>query len=390
MTAAAAERDLASSLAAASRLASVKRSEAEKERQRSATMQRSLISTQDSLRKTSSALSSLQYSLEAWRREALLKAQAGNLKEVAKMLSSLPSVPPLSSMQAGAGVVDQRRADQMLAGGGGMDAFASSLLPGGGGAALDEVRRKAAAGSFPRTEGPRPGGPRAGYPGSPGSPGGRAFGETLVDDAMEVALEATGVTVVPNRPAARDDPKLKVLQTRAWNPFDGRPPSSTVGDVALADNEDDMPVAARATGAIRSAHAAAMARAAGSASAAPPPPPPVEQAPPVQQQYQYQHLPPQQHEHVSETPITPVGSYQGDARAEDERQQMVLQPSSRTGGALAAAAAMAFADQGPPLPPRRRAVRNPGIDDLPMEPAHSGHPGPHGDPIEAQGMQFRA
>mmetsp|Transcript_53592 Transcript_53592/g.135352 ORF Transcript_53592/g.135352 Transcript_53592/m.135352 type:complete len:725 (+) Transcript_53592:140-2314(+) len=234
---------LSSMLAAANRLAVEKRTEAERERARAATLQKALGMTQESLRRTCDAMSNLQYGLEAWRREALLKAKTGDAMQVAKLLSKLPEVPVVEACTPG---------DD-----GSVDTWSTPMSP---------ARKH---GGLPSSSLSSPGSPSSSVSLSPASagllPGGAghalieataAWQDERLDQGRFVggsgkvqrqrsrASTAASTAASTTLSEAEENPKLRMPRPRAGNPLGSRPPAATVGDVALPayDDEDRTPL----------------------------------------------------------------------------------------------------------------------------------------------------
>mmetsp|Transcript_109543 Transcript_109543/g.244550 ORF Transcript_109543/g.244550 Transcript_109543/m.244550 type:complete len:661 (+) Transcript_109543:145-2127(+) len=169
---------IAQAVAAANRLAGQKRREAEMLGKKSSALQKALFSTQESLRRILTAVQAMQYQLESWRRAALLKAQAGNSSEVARMLDQLPSSLCLEALLVASNGEPEK----------GRDSSPSQKTPRNMHLSL--------------------------------LPGGAA--EALAD--KEEAL------IQHERRELEQDPKLRVIATRAGDPLGSRPPAATVGD----------------------------------------------------------------------------------------------------------------------------------------------------------------
>lgn len=90
----------ADAVAAANRLAGQKRHEAEKERRRFTSQRQSLMTSQEQLRRLLLGLQSMQYGLEAWRREAMLSARQGDSEHVVRMLDRLSTCLVLDDIES--------------------------------------------------------------------------------------------------------------------------------------------------------------------------------------------------------------------------------------------------------------------------------------------------
>jgi hypothetical protein len=88
-------------VAQALRLAEQGRGTAEAERRKAQSLQAALVSTQDALKRVTLAMQAEQYELEAWRRKALLLAQAGQPAQVVAALDELPQALKLEEDPAG-------------------------------------------------------------------------------------------------------------------------------------------------------------------------------------------------------------------------------------------------------------------------------------------------
>jgi len=222
--------DVSQEIATTQRLAGERSREAEIERNRSRALQKALTQTQGDLRRTCGALSSLQYGLEGWRREALINAQGGEASKVVKMLSRLP-IPP--------------RLDQLLEG----DLNGKGLAQHGTSPTHPDRTGPAHLGGSPHG---------ASSHQSPSGGGGYLGGGTTTTlDALPTTEQGQIGRPAPNphyegeegevwtRHRLEDeDPKMRTFKTRAGNPFSSRPPSATVGDVPLShlDDEERQPL----------------------------------------------------------------------------------------------------------------------------------------------------
>lgn len=230
--------ELAQDIAASRRLAGERVREADLERNRARTLQKALVQTQDSLRKTCGALSSLQYGLEAWRREALINAQGGEASKVVKMLPRLPMAPHLETLLDG-------------------DLSGSGMGPYG---KLSKSIATPSPSTPPRGNSPRGTPPRNNTRESGRSPSPvRSPLESPRGDRLSavsggnLAGALDGLYQRSEQGAGEDgetfyspgeNPKTRTLKARASNPFNSRPPAATVGDVPLSllDDEERQPL----------------------------------------------------------------------------------------------------------------------------------------------------
>merc|ERR1712066_1136187 len=75
-------------------LSGQKRVEADKQRKRQAVLQQAVKAAQERCRESCGYVRQQQYSLETWRRQAMLNAQLGDAVQLAEMLDQLPRSLP--------------------------------------------------------------------------------------------------------------------------------------------------------------------------------------------------------------------------------------------------------------------------------------------------------
>lgn len=104
--------DVVEELAYTNRLNGEKHREAHMDQMKAADLQKALTATQDTLRRVCGAVQAVQYDLEAWRREALLKVQEGDAAKVAALLAKFPHTFPFEVVGAIAHSVSEMSAEE--------------------------------------------------------------------------------------------------------------------------------------------------------------------------------------------------------------------------------------------------------------------------------------